>query len=528
MDQGFKQEVAPAPSAAACLRPAAAEPDVSVVDISAPDPTTPTGSDPATAARSVLQQYISPEMFEMWFSQTGRLAVAEGQLVVAASTAFEAKRLQQGFGTALRQTATRVLGSPAAWIVQIAPERLDSAQTSVSSANGRDDQNAGSPAACSNPAIPRSEQTRAVESPERQPQGQTQGTSEPDAVPATPRFRLADLCFAPESEMLQTAIQQVLRAPGRFSPLFVHGPTGSGKTHLAESIAAEFRRTVRNARAICISSEQFTNSFIECVRGSGLPLFRRKFRDLDLLVVDDVQFLGGKKATLGEFQYTIDHLARAGKQIVLTCDRSPQEVAETLGDFSSRMTAGLVCQIAWLDQHGREQVVQRMAQERGLTLEPEAVEWIASRIQGDARRLSGAVNRVAAATLLNGLRANRDQAARAISDLPDATGRFTSLVAIEKTVCECMGVSSQDIRSSRRSKRISSARMLAMWLSRRFTPNALSEIGDHFGGRSHSTVVAAQHRIDELMASGEKIEFTGQICSLQEAIHGLQRRLRVS
>ena len=457
----------------------------------------------------LISRQVGRGMFEMWFSHPGRIAVNNGVIEVRAESDFEVKRLQQNFGHTMRAVAFQLLNNPEA--VQFTIADSDSAKREP------------------NPVRP----PKFVAS--RNPSPITGGTTESAQVSQNEpgsirksRFRLNEFAFAPDSEMLQTAVREVIRAPGRFSPLFFHGPAGSGKTHLVEAIVHEFRRNHRSARAVSITAEHFTNSFIQSVRGGGLPLFRRKFRDLDLLAVDDIHFLGGKRATLGEFQYTMDHLIRAGKQIVLTSDRTPMETYDAIGDFASRMTGGLVCQIGWPDQAGRESIVSRFSAERGLKMESEAVELLASRISGDARRLSGAVNRVVASTLASGLVADRDTVLANAGDLLHSIEQQTSLSAIEQSVCECMGVTSTDLRSARRTKRISSARMLAMWLSRKHTPNALSEIGDHFGGRSHSTVVAAQKRIDEMINSENFVEFVGRNCTVKDAVKTLQRRLRVS
>lgn len=473
----------------------------------------------------LVSRQVGSGLFEMWFSHPGRIVVQDGMIEVRAESDFEVKRLQQNFGNTMRSVALQLLGNQDAvrFVVSDAEAGKNSRALAVDAAN-QESQNRP-PHMIRTPGFV----------PAKKPSARAARSTAPDETAGPDsgsirklQFRLNDFSYAPNSEMLQTAVGEAIRAPGRFSPLFFHGPAGSGKTHLAESIVHEFRRTHRAARAVSITAEQFTNSFIQSVRGGGLPLFRRKFRDLDMLAVDDIHFLGGKRATLGEFQYTLDHLLRAGKQIVLTSDRTPMETSDAIGDFASRMTGGLVCQIGWPDQAGRERIVNRFALERGLKIEPEGVTLVASRISGDARRLCGAVNRVVASTLASGLVADSETVMAAAGDLMQAVEQQTSLSQIELSVCECMGVTSTDLRSSRRTRRISTARMLAMWLSRKHTSNALSEIGDHFGGRSHSTVVAAQKRVDEMMELGNSIELVGRNSTMRDAVQTLQRRLRVS
>ncbi len=452
----------------------------------------------------------------MWFSAPDRIELVHGCIVINAATQFEVKRLQQSFGGALRQVVLQLLGNVEHLKFVVVSPPGSTAARGLAGPDG------GS-------ALQRTSETGGTVRGREGVAGSDPVPGENRRTSARPqRFRLADFAFSAGSEMLRTAVQEVLANPGRFSPLYVHGPAGSGKTHLAEAIAVEFRKRNSGNRAVCITAEHFTNTFIQSIRGGGLPMFRRKFRDLDLLVVDDIHFLGGKRATLGEFQYTLDFLVRSGKQVILTADRGPDETLDALGDQSSRMAAGLVCQIGWPDQAGREKIVRRMASERNLKLDNAAVELVSSRISGDARRLSGAVNRIIAATLPSGENPDPGLIHSAIGDLFCSADQKTSLAMIEQTICECFGVSVPELRAKRRTKRISIARMLAMFLARKYTTSALSEIGDFFGGRSHSTVVAAQKRIEELIAAGEMVEFAGRSCRLGDAVEQFRRRLQLA
>lgn len=470
---------------------------------------------PAALAAS-LEQMIGEPLFALWFSQDDSLKVEQGRLVVSASTGFELQRIQARFAKAIGALLRR-FGKPESAVVYQVREIAADTMPGLAGA--------GQPAEAAPAIVRQPGASRAA----AHPRGSH--APQPDAGNAARRKArgLDEFAWSAGNELLRTAIEQVQSSPGRFSPLLVTGPSGSGKSHLLEGLVSAFRRTGPAARrAVVITAEHFTNAFVEGVRGSGLPVFRRNYRDLDLLAIDDIQFLAGKRATLAEFHYTVEHLVRGGKQVVLTADRPVHELCALMGEHGSRIAGGLVCQLAWPDEPARLAIVHRFARERGLRLEESAAVWLAARFVGDARKLSGAINRVIAAVSPPAGPVGLPEVQNAVADLAGALENTTSLSSIEQTVCESLGVTGADLRSPRRSRRISSARMLAMWLSRQHTASALSEIGDHFGGRSHSTVLAAQKRVNELLEGEQLVEFSGRTCSVREALRCLERKLRVS
>ena len=159
--------------------------------------------------------------------------------------------------------------------------------------------------------------------------------------------------FGESNPLIEKAVEQSFRNPGRYSPLFVYGSVGSGKSHLLESYTHDFRKRLRMSRCVHLTAELFTGFFLHSLRGSGLPVFRRKYRDLDLLAIDDIQFFAGKRATLNEFQYTIDHLIRSGKQVLLSADRPPMELHDMGSEVATRVAAGLVCSLDYPDFESR-------------------------------------------------------------------------------------------------------------------------------------------------------------------------------
>ena len=227
---------------------------------------------------------------------------------------------------------------------------------------------------------------------------------------------LSSFCFGEDNRLAETSAQQVVEKLAQFSPFFVYGPTGSGKTHLLEAIANDVRRKRNRHRCIFLSAEQFTNQFIQALRGSGLPVFRRKYRDLDLLAIDDIHFLAGKKATIAEFQFTIDNLSRLGKQVVLSSDRAPVELFGLAPDLIARLTSGLICPLNYPDFDGRLKISQRICAERNFNIPEPLLNLVCDRLPNDVRRLSGAINRLHAAAVATGQQVSFESACRILND----------------------------------------------------------------------------------------------------------------
>ncbi|MGY8747463.1 MAG: DnaA ATPase domain-containing protein [Pirellulales bacterium] len=356
----------------------------------------------------------------------------------------------------------------------------------------------------------------------------TQQPNLPTSIRKAPRG-LNSFSFGPDNRLIEAGVDQLFREPGQFAPFFVFGPTGSGKSHLLESITNDFRRRLRLKRCVYLSAEQFTSEFVSSLRGgTGLPMFRRKYRDLDLLAIDDIQFLAGKRATLGEFQHTIDNLIRSGKQIIVSSDRPPIELGHLGNDISARLTGGLTCPLQYPDFEGRVKITRRMCAERKINLPANVINLICEQLTRDVRRLSGAINRLHAYTVATRTPMIAEVAQQVLCDLFSLTGpNCTSMVTIEQAVCDFCGINSKELKSSSRQKRISSARMLAMYLSRQYTGSAFSEIGEYFGGRSHSTAIAAERKVAQWLETDHGISLAHSVYPAKEVIRRIESNLRI-
>lgn len=350
-----------------------------------------------------------------------------------------------------------------------------------------------------------------------------------DVVEQAPRRRggtFETFAAGPANQLALTAARSVVPRLGVASPILLYGPNGCGKTHLLEGIVTEARRSGRVRRALLLSAEQFTSQFLEALQGSGLPNFRRKYRDLDLLAIDDVHFLVGKKATLVEFHHTLDGLQRSGRQVVLSADRAPGELQALGADVVMRISGGLVCGMEEADESIRRGIVVQAARRLELELSEPVIEFVASSFVGDARQLLGAVNRLDALSRATGEPVSLGAAQQALTDLVRGGQRMVRLPDIERAVCQVFGIDVRTLQSNSKSRGVSQPRMLAMWLARKYTRAGLSEIGEFFGRRSHTTVIAAQRKMDDWMNRRESIRIDAGECTVVDAVRRVEHRLR--
>jgi chromosomal replication initiator protein len=344
-------------------------------------------------------------------------------------------------------------------------------------------------------------------------------------------FAALDGFVVGESNQLAFAAAQTAAGqPGRYSPLLIYGPTGVGKTHLLEGIWTAAHRRDPRIKAVYLTAEQFTTHYVEALKGKGLPLFRQKHRGVDLFLLDDVHFFDGRSATatMGELLVTVDALLRKGSQLVLTADRPPAALRELNSQFVGRLVAGMSCEINRPEFQTRLGILRTFATRIGLELADDVAEFIATHLTSHARELSGALNRLDAASRIARQPITRAMAEEALVDLIRHNAPAVRLADIDKAVCNVFGLQSETLQSNRRAKTVSQPRMLAMWLARKHTSAALTEIGQHFGRRSHSTVISAQKAVSNLVAQQGKIEMPGKSCGIEDAIRRVEEQLRTA
>jgi chromosomal replication initiator protein len=352
------------------------------------------------------------------------------------------------------------------------------------------------------------------------------GTYENAAISGGRKFSSLDSFVEGQSNKLAlTSAEMVVRQPGQITPLLIHGTTSVGKTHLLEGIWSSFKKRYRNSTAVYLSAEQFTSHFLEALRGSGLPSFRRKYRGVGLLILDDLQFLVGKRATQVELLHTIDTLLRERRQLVFAADRSPADLAELGPELTTRLASGMVCRIDPPDYATRLGIVDQLARRMKLQIPQDAQDYIAAKLTNHAREISGALCRLQATSEAHSRPITRALAEEALGEMIHHSSRVVRLGDIEKAVCDVFGLDPSSLQADDKSTRVSHPRMLAMWLARKHTRAALSEIGHYFGRRSHSTVVSAQKRVDRWMTAGQPLHLAERTWEVDEAIRQVERQL---
>jgi len=293
----------------------------------------------------------------------------------------------------------------------------------------------------------------------------------------------------------------VAESPGKvYNPLFLHGGVGLGKTHLLQAIGQHVAGNKKGARVAYVSSEKFTNEYIEAIQNNKLVAFRKKYRQSEVLLIDDIQFLAGKERIQEEFFHTFNALHEAHKQIVLTCDRPASEIQGLEQRLVSRFEWGQTADVLAPDVETRLAILQKKAQTMNVTLPEDVMNFIATRIRTNIRRLEGALIRVSALASLTGKKLTVDVVENLLREMLHEEGRQTiSIEVIQKKVAEHYDIRLADMTSKRRPENIAFPRQIAMYLSRTMTESSLSSIGEAFGGRDHGTVLHAYRLVKDRM-----------------------------
>lgn len=339
---------------------------------------------------------------------------------------------------------------------------------------------------------------------------------------------LADFLPGEANVVALTAAHTAATRPGAYNPLTLAGPPGSGKTHLLEGIWRHARASGAMSRVTYLTAEQFTNSFLEAIRQSGMPSFRAKVRETDLLLIDDLDFLLGKQSTLVEAVNTVDCLVRSGRQVVVSLDRPLADVKARSPELGARLSAGLVCQLAPADFAVRQGILRRLAAKLGVVVPDEVSDWIASQFGGDARELAGALNTLRAESEARQRDIDLTLAQEKLADRVLASRPAVRLPDIVEAVCDCLGVEAGALQSKSKAAHVTTPRMLVMFLGRKWTRAALSEIGRSVGRTSHSTVLSAEKQVTQWLADGKTIELARGQWRVEDAIKRIEGQLRLA
>lgn len=474
----------------------------------------------------------------MWFDRSARFDYDHGRarLEVSVPNRFVADWIGRHFEQDLTEAAHHELGQPVGLSVRVDPTRFPAGGSAPSRERGREEKASIAVAAPTHRA------------------SSSAGRSRGGSPGLSARHRLEDFVVGPNNELAYAAAVRMANAhQGHTQPLFLYGGVGLGKTHLLQGVCHRLVEQQPEARVLYTTAEQFTNEFLTAVRGNGLEAFRRKYRRLELLAIDDVHFIANKQATQQEFLHSFDAIELSGARIVLASDHHPKQIQQFSEALVSRCVHGLVVEVKAPDTSTRLRIIQALARRRGVTLMETVVAVLAQRCTGSVREIEGALTKLSALAELGGdalgglSSAETSDSAAVVAPGQDRpighvlvnrmfgaasrpAGRPVRMSQIVEVVGKAFELSPQQVTSESRSKTASLARGLVVHLCRQMTPMSYPEIAAALGRASHSTVLTAGRRIDQKISRGEPVVLpaTLETVSLGELVERCRREVLCS
>lgn len=456
-------------------------------------------TDVATTIAQEVAAQVGELRFNLWFKENARLEMTDHELVVGVPNLFFQEWLSSNFLAPLRKAVQVVTG-------QRVPVRLVVDAEMFRTQRSRE--HATAP------------KTSASESPVAAAAG--------EAKRPTRRGQTFDnFVVGPSNRLAHAAALRLVDDPtAQFNPLVIYGSLGLGKTHLLRAIAHGVRERHRGLQVLYMSAEAFTNSFLEDMRAGRLGTFRQRMRHVDLLLVDDVSFMASKKATQAELLHTFEALDAEGKQVVLAADRHPRQIKDFSDSLVDRLLAGLTCPIEPPDFDTRVNIIESKVRTLGLALRRDVVEFVATHFRTNVRELEGALHSLKGHSELSGATITVASARQTLDELIRHSTKTVTLKEVEQAVCQTFDVRADQLRSASRSRAISQPRTLAMYLARKYTGAAYEAIGEHFGGRNHSTVMFAERKVQRWIDEASTLLFSGRPWQISDVIRAIEQRLK--
>ncbi|MGB7748984.1 MAG: chromosomal replication initiator protein DnaA [Verrucomicrobiia bacterium] len=440
------------------------------------------------SAREHLRSKLNNDTYNMWFAPLRACGIDGNNVTLEAANEFSGVWLKDNYLSLLQDAFAVAAGRQL--------------QVKFKIAAG----NAPAPAA----AAPAPVKTKTPE-----PAHERQTNSE---LHFNPKNTFESFVVGNNNNFAYAAALAVAQAPGKsYNPLFLYGGVGLGKTHLLHAIGQHVSGNKKGARVAYLSSEKFTNEYIDGIQNNQLAKFRKKYRQTDVLLIDDIQFLAGKERIQEEFFHTFNALHESHKQIVLTCDRPASEIQGLEHRLVSRFEWGLVTDLQPPDVEMRLAILQKKAQIMGVTLSDDIMNFLANRIRTNVRRLEGALIRVASYASLTGKKLTIEVVEGLLREVLHEEGRFSiNIEVIQKKVAEHFDIRLADMTSKRRPENIAFPRQIAMYLSRQMTESSLNTIGEAYGGRDHGTVLHACRLVKDRMEVDANV---------RQVVHYLEKQL---
>ncbi|HQY87064.1 MAG TPA: chromosomal replication initiator protein DnaA [Tepidisphaeraceae bacterium] len=520
-----------------------------------------TGS-PLTRLHDVLQAKIGTQRYEVWFSRSAKFDLRNDWLEINVPNDFICEWIGTHFSRPIQEATHEVFGSSMPVKFNVVPQLFE----------GRTDLVGAGPPVSTGPSalhkpkaiapVPglvnglagrlpvqaqiksksngngATTQTKSITPPptaDRRPQ--TNDPSGPiigepaTAAVAKARLRhdLTKYVVGVSNQLAHNTMNYVCEFPGgQYNPLFIYGTCGLGKTHLLQGLCRKFAEAHPTRRWMYLTGEEFTNEYVTSLRQNRVDQFRRKMRDLDLLVIDDVHFLAGKRSTQEEFLHTFNAIEATGRQVVMASDAHPKHIQEFSESLINRFISGMVVRIDPPNFSMRCDILQRIALERRINVSNEVIDWIAKRVTQNVRELEGALTRVQALSRLDSKSPGIDTVALALGDIDRQMVAPLKPENILISVCHYFGLDNKELMSGRRQRTISLARSVAMFLVRKNSRLSFPEIAAKLGKRNHSTVISACRRIERALSRNEKLAWESSIGDRCDEAQELIQRLEES
>jgi len=444
-----------------------------------------------------LRTQLNERTFRLWFDRALPLDLSDGSFVLGVPNDFARDWIEKRFAGMVRDALAQVLGDTVG-LTLVVDERASALGDGAMAAGEGAPAPAASPAPTADPPL-----SRAGNGASRAP---SRGPGARILADLNPRYVFERFVTGPHNEYAAAVASSVAETPAdAYNPVFIYADTGLGKTHLIQAIAHAVIQKHPSLQVKYVTVERFTDDFINAVTDKGrVEGFKQAYRQNDVLLVDDVQFLAEKQQTQVEFFHTFNSLYEAGRQIVITSDRPPRELEELEERLRTRFGQGVVVDISRPDLETRIAILRRQVKWEGYDIaEPEVLEWIAARVTANIRELYGALTRTVSFASIRGSEVTLDLAKEALKDiLPKAYAHPVTVEMVQAEVARQFGMHVNDLRGNRRTQDVAYARQLAMYLARDLTEASLPQIGDRFGGRHHTTVLYAVDKIDRLLKDG--------------------------
>jgi chromosomal replication initiator protein len=447
-----------------------------------------------TGAQELLRTILNPDIFNLWFAPLKAVASDGESITLEVANDFCELWLKDNYLGLIQDALAHASGKQLKVNFKVSSHTPSSRNTKVPvlGGNGAGDEIAEEV---------REESPRTAARAPREMREPRELAQSKDTHLFNPKNTFDNFVVGSNNSFAHAAAMAVAQAPGKsYNPLFLYGGVGLGKTHLLHAIGHYVTDHKKGAKVAYVSSEKFTNEYIDAIQNNALVRFRKKYRQTDVLLIDDIQFLAGKERIQEEFFHTFNALHEAHKQIVLTCDRPASELQNLEHRLVSRFEWGLLTDLQPPDVETRVAILRKKEDAMNVQLPSEVINFLAQRIRANIRRLEGALIRVASYAALTGKRVSVEIAESLLRDLLTEEGRYTiTTEAIQKRVAEHFDIRMGDMTSKRRPENIAFPRQIAMYLSRQLTDSSLSVIGDAFGGRDHGTVLHACRLVKDRM-----------------------------